>query len=856
MSDIARRLEKAEKYLQKGKLDSALEEYFQALESDPSNDAVRQSAADLCVTLNRTADAARLTGELFDHEAAAGDGAKAAVTYKRLSRYGKPTVDQTFRFGQFIEKTNKKEALEAFETSFQGLEAAGRKRDALAALGHLVGLDPNFDRLRREGELAEEIGEAAAAAQAFLRAGQTQQAGADGLAFFERAHRLDAANAQAALACGQCYLQLGRGEEAVRILEAPATAAGAAEDVREAYARALLATGHAVEAEPFVRELYDKNPERVDDAALLVGVLLDAEEDTKAMALARMIEEREGKRGRRREYITLVKETADKRVPRVAFLEYLVEVFNSANREQDYCETLGKLFALYYAVGNFLKAGDALDRAAEVDPYEEGHQKHLEMLRGKIDANRFNAIANRFGSVVQAGAPAEQEEKAADSESTVLEDLMLQAEIFLQYSMRSKAVERLERISKLFPHEEEKNEKLHLLYANAGFFPKYTDVTAPKPVASAPAPAGAGEAAPPRAASAPVPQAVADEAAVDNFSRVTEITRNIYRQGTVKGVLFTAVNDIGRHWNASRCTAALMTPGKPPSAALEYCAPGVPPADVVAVVKLVMAVQALAVAKGVVKIESAKTAPELDGIREQLNAMAVESLVAVPLFDGEEHAGILILEQCAPRPWRSTDVVVLKTIADQMLLAANNSKLRSLVKSLAITDEKSGLLRRSSYLDVVLSEVRHSQQQNAPMSVMLLQFGNAALLRELKDQGLDQLMEQVGQVVCGHIRQNDVAVRYDRNTIALVLSDTSDKNAFFVVDKLRNLMTATHAPGTDSHIAITAGIAEAVLRQEYEPVDIVTELINRVEAALDSARAAGGNNAKSLAATLADAVVA
>lgn len=212
--------------------------------------------------------------------------------------------------------------------------------------------------------------------------------------------------------------------------------------------------------------------------------------------------------------------------------------------------------------------------------------------------------------------------------------------------------------------------------------------------------------------------------------------------------------------------------------------------------------------------------------------------------------------KCAPRPWRSTDVVVLKTIADQMLLAANNSKLRSLVKSLAITDEKSGLLRRSSYLDVVLSEVRHSQQQNAPMSVMLLQFGNAALLRELKDQGLDQLMEQVGQVVCGHIRQNDVAVRYDRNTIALVLSDTSDKNAFFVVDKLRNLMTATHAPGTDSHIAITAGIAEAVLRQEYEPVDIVTELINRVEAALDSARAAGGNNAKSLAATLADAVVA
>jgi len=200
--------------------------------------------------------------------------------------------------------------------------------------------------------------------------------------------------------------------------------------------------------------------------------------------------------------------------------------------------------------------------------------------------------------------------------------------------------------------------------------------------------------------------------------------------------------------------------------------------------------------------------------------------------------------------------MVLRTIADQALLAANNAKLRNLVKTLAITDEKSGLLRRASYLDVLLSEVRHSLQQNSPMTLMLLQCGTSQMLREISDQALEQLMQQVGQVVCSHVRQNDVAVRYDRNTIALVLSDTGDKNAFFVVDKLRKLMTNIHAPGSDAPLGITAGIAEAVLRQEYEAVDMVTELINRVEAALDSARQAGGNNAKSLAPVTADAAVA
>src|SRR5207245_5972101 len=218
---------------------------------------------------------------------------------------------------------------------------------------------------------------------------------------------------------------------------------------------------------------------------------------------------------------------------------------------------------------------------------------------------------------------------AADNEPTVLEDFMLQAEIFLQYSMRSKAVERLERIQKLFPREEEKNEKLRSLYMSAGITPKYAGAP-PAPAAAKPAapdatkalvtpPAGTPVVAAPipttPSAGTAVPQAVANENAVDNIARVTEITRNIYRQSNVKAVLFAAVNDIGRHWNASRCVAGLCTPGKPPSAALEYCAPGIKQSDVMAIVKLIGAMQQQAVAKGTVSIQNAKAAPELNPIR-------------------------------------------------------------------------------------------------------------------------------------------------------------------------------------------------------------------------------------------------
>jgi hypothetical protein len=63
-------------------------------------------------------------------------------------------------------------------------------------------------------------------------------------------------------------------------------------------------------------------------------------------------------------------------------------------------------------------------------------------------------------------------------------------------------------------------------------------------------------------------------------------------------------------------------------------------------------------------------------------------------------------------------------------------------------------------------------------------------------------------------------------------------------------MTGVRTPGRDAPLSITAGIAEAVLRPNYDPVDIVTEVINRAEAALDAAHAGGGNTAESLAPSL------
>ena len=777
-------MKKRKSTCRRSKPEAALEEYLNILADEPRNIQVRQAAADLCLLLDRRPQAVELFSALLEQEFEAGESAKGSVTYKKLCKITTPSPTQTFQYAQLTEKRDRKEALDAYTTALQGFERQHKDKQALAACKRIVELSPTIENLQLTAEKASALGEGKTAASNFVQLGllQDQESPGSGFQSYERAYSFDPLNFQAIYLYGRGLFSRNAVKECLAVLEPVVTKVKGLPELRELYAHALMAAKRPAEAEPYTWEAFEKDPQQLEEVASLVGVYLDINDTRGAMELAKKLEAHETAAGRRREFITSMYEMSDRRLPTLGFIEYLVKLFDTANREHEYSRTLLKLFQLYYSAGKYGQAGETLDRAAELDPYEPGHAKRLEMLRGRIDDHEYSRIANRFHrtenkpEAVAAAAPepATAAPARGESEPTVLEDFILQAEIYLQYGMRSKALERLERVSKLFPHEEQKNEKLRHLYISAGFAPVYQ-------VAEAAARATAPEAAPKeKAPAAPPPSPAAyAENAVDNFARVTEITRNIYRQANVKSVLFTAVNDIGRHFNASRCVAGLCTVGKPPSAALEYCAPGVKQSDVMAIVKLIGLTQQLATA-GTVNIANAKASRELASAAEHIHALNIESLLAVPLLDSGEQSGILILEQTSPRQWQQTDVVVLKTIAEQMVLAVSNVRLRTLMKTLAVTDEKSGLLKRPSYLDVLLSEVRRSLQQKTPLTLMLLHFGKAsAMVKEIGEAPVESMMQQIGQTLASHIRQNDVAIRYDLTTIALVLSDTAEKMHFW-----------------------------------------------------------------------------
>jgi len=156
-SDIARRVEKAEKLLQKGKTADALAEYLQILEADPQNDNVRQMAADLCLSLNQREQAVRLMGELFERQIAATDATRASLTYKKLARYANPTWEQKVRFGQLQEHSNKKLAVGTYENALEDLLRQSKGEEAFLVLRRIVSLEPSQPNHLRLAELAAKL---------------------------------------------------------------------------------------------------------------------------------------------------------------------------------------------------------------------------------------------------------------------------------------------------------------------------------------------------------------------------------------------------------------------------------------------------------------------------------------------------------------------------------------------------------------------------------------------------------------------------------------------------------------------------------------------------------------------------
>jgi len=292
----------------------------------------------------------------------------------------------------------------------------------------------------------------------------------------------------------------------------------------------------------------------------------------------------------------------------------------------------------------------------------------------------------------------------------------------------------------------------------------------------------------------------------------------------------------------SRCLGVLGPVGQPPHMASEFCSPGFEVFSRDQVVRLIGQIErATPDSLGGLPLEAA-AAPILKEV-------GLETALGVQLTDPETQApaGMLIAGFSGRHEWKPNETYFLQSIGDQMLMCVHHTRLRTLVRTLAVADEKTGLLARGSYIDCLLQESQRARMQGIPLALALLQIdGGPDLMRQQGEGPFDRYMEQLGEAVHGIVRQTDLAIKYTSWALAIVLPDTPLTGARMFAEKLRKAAGGLRPPWDAGPLTLSVAVAEAIAHQDYDNEDIVTDLINRVEDGLEEARRRGGNEIISL----------
>ena len=838
--DLEKNLTRAKRSLEKNRIDDAIEAYREILEAMPNHQESMQGLGDLYTRKSDPENSARYYGMLFDRLVDNKDPVKAAAIFSRFLKGVTQPPERVVRFAGLLQKQNKRdEAIEQYENAAELYLFQQRTAEALSCWEKVAVLDPeNPERHFLIGEVGERLNFTDTAVRGYLRSGQLKlgQNEVDAaLQILARAHKLAPKDRGVAVIYAEALVRKGKAHDAVGLLE-PLYSDTADTPMQLLYGGALLEDGQRDRAFLVFEALCRRTRENYNRLFDVILRQIEAGEEGKAveaLGKTRTIMAAAGADA----FATACESLIDANSGSVGILEFASRFYNEQNRETKYFNVLGRLFDLYLEAGNVKPACETLERLVDVDPYDLRHDERLNKLEGQADATHLRSIRGRLAKSAsvagQTGRVArfEGETPAASGQATEqkggqsLDDMIVQAEIFLQYSLEAKAKDRLQKIAEEFPGEEDNNPRLRALYEQAKWWPPSSNLK--------PQPAGT----PATTSGSVVRSGVYNADTLRDLTKISEITKTLYRQPTPKAILSAAVNEAGKHIRTSRCLAVIGTPGQPPQMASEFCASGLEPSPGLLLVKLLaLLAESPPDALGSWTLDAA-AAPVL-------KELGLETACAVQLIDKETQkpAGLLLAGMAEARSWKPNENYFLQAVGDQALMAVSHSKLRSLMRTLAVADEKTGLLGPSSYLDCLLAETARAKVQSTSLSVVILQVDKAReIVRQHGEEQIEAYMEQLARVLLTGVRQTDIAVKYQGWSVAFIMPDTSGALALPLAEKLRRLGATVKPPWNTAAVTLSAAVAEAGLEGQFENEDIVTLLVNRAESALEEARKRGGD---------------
>lgn len=189
----------------------------------------------------------------------------------------------------------------------------------------------------------------------------------------------------------------------------------------------------------------------------------------------------------------------------------------------------------------------------------------------------------------------------------------------------------------------------------------------------------------------------------------------------------------------------------------------------------------------------------------------------------------------------STVLGAMETLEDITTLKACEKALQESEKKyleLSMTDDLTQLHNSRHFFKQLSLEIRRAKRYRNALALLLLDIDN---FKEVNDsfghmEG-DRVLRRMGGLILEHIRNTDSACRYGGEEFAVILPETTGREAAAAAERIRKGIESERFVCDGKTFRVTASVGIA----EYRPLDAPADLFKKADRSMYAAKALGKN---------------
>jgi diguanylate cyclase (GGDEF)-like protein len=192
------------------------------------------------------------------------------------------------------------------------------------------------------------------------------------------------------------------------------------------------------------------------------------------------------------------------------------------------------------------------------------------------------------------------------------------------------------------------------------------------------------------------------------------------------------------------------------------------------------------------------TLPEMqvvDGDHPQAESPFAHAVVPL-IYQGGLVGFLLVRTDDPARVWADNELMLLRTVADQLTVAVNQARLFAQMQQLALTDELTGCFNRRWFEMQFERDLQMANRMRQPLSLIILDLDN---FKEINDaaghETGDLALRLLADSVRANLRAVDTAVRYGGDEFVVILPQANIQGALIVAERLRSRVEQIEVPG-------------------------------------------------------------